>query len=108
MYQNQYSNAYTYMDNIYNSRDLTSKIGTFVTILHDVPISGGVIPQGTRVFIHNVVRDAGGAEIVRIVLPQMGSGGCILAATNVFGSALEKPAELEHLHHTQHHFRDQY
>ncbi|MDM5270553.1 hypothetical protein [Bacillus wiedmannii] len=99
MYQNSYSNSYTYMDDIYNSRDLTSKIGTFLTVLNDVPISGGVIPAGTRVFIHNVVRDAGGNEIARIIFPQMGVGGCIVAGTNVFGSALETPAPIHHSHH---------
>ncbi|PEU24473.1 hypothetical protein [Bacillus wiedmannii] len=100
MYQNQYSNPYphTYMDDIYTSREFASKIGTFVTILNNVPISGGGIPAGTRVFIHNVVRDAGGNEIVTIVFPQMGPGGCIARATNVFGSSLEAPAPIHQMH----------
>lgn len=104
MSQNQYSNPYTYMDDIYNSRDFASKVGTFFTVLNDVPISGGIIPAGTRVFIHNVVRDAGGNEIVRIIFPQMGAGGCIIAGTNVFGSVLETPAPIYHSHQSQHHF----
>ncbi|WP_053565553.1 hypothetical protein [Bacillus cereus] len=94
MYQNPYSYQYphTYMDDIYTSREFTSKIGTFFTVLNNVPISGGAIPAGTRVFIHRVAQDAGGNEIVTIVFPQMGPGGCIARATNVLGSSLEAPA----------------
>ncbi|WP_342720142.1 NADH:ubiquinone oxidoreductase (plasmid) [Bacillus paramycoides] len=103
MYQNSYPYPYqypqTYMDNMY--REFTSKIGTFFTILNNVPISGGTIPSGTRVFIHNVRRDAAGNEIVTIVFPQMVTGGCIARATDVLGSVLEAPAPVLQ-------FRDQY
>ncbi|TXR64625.1 NADH:ubiquinone oxidoreductase [Bacillus sp. AR8-1] len=103
MYQNWYSNPYshTYTDDMY--RDFASKIGSFFTILNNVPISGGAIPAGTRVFIHNVVRDAGGNEIVTIVFPQMGPGGCIARSTNVYGSSLEAPAPIQQIM-----MRDQY
>lgn len=99
MYQNQYSHAYphAYMGDIYDARVLANQIGKFLTVLNDVPISGGVIPAGTRVFIHNVVRDAGGNEIVTIVFPQMGPGGCIVRSTNVYGSSLEAPAPVQQI-----------
>lgn len=104
MYQNPYSNPYphAYMGDIYDARVLANQIGKFVTLLNDVTISGGIIPAGTRVFIHRVVRDAGGNEIVTIVFPQMGPGGCIGRVTNVLGSSIEAPAPVHQ------YARDQY
>ncbi|WP_242274753.1 hypothetical protein [Bacillus cereus group sp. BfR-BA-01310] len=100
LYQNPYPYQYShfYMDNMYNSRELTSKVGSFFTILNNVPISGGAIPSGTRVFIHRVRLDAGGNEIVTIVFPQVVGGNCIVRATEVLGSVLEAPAQVEQLH----------
>ncbi|WP_176542606.1 hypothetical protein [Bacillus toyonensis] len=105
MYQNPYPYQYShsYMDNIYSSREFTSKVGSFFTILNNVPISGGVIPSGTRVFIHRVRLDAGGNEIVTIVFPQVVGGNCIARATEVLGSVLEQPAPVQQIM-----FRDQY
>ncbi|MCU7668218.1 hypothetical protein [Bacillus thuringiensis] len=115
MYQNLYPYLYTptYMDNMYNPREFTSKIGTFVTVLSDVPILGDTIPSGTRVFIHNVKLDAAGNEIVTIVFPQIVAGGCIVGGTDVLGSTLEKPASVHHHaqphpQHPQYYSRDYY
>jgi hypothetical protein len=89
----QYSHTYT-NDDMYDFRQFAGRVGTFHTILNSVPVAGGSIPAGTRVFIHRVTTDAGGNEIVTIVFPQMGAGGCIARATQVFGSALEAPAQI--------------
>ncbi|WP_180235380.1 hypothetical protein [Bacillus cereus] len=101
MYQNPYSFPHTYMDYMYDSRDFTSKIGTFFTVLSNVPVSGGTIPSGSRVFIHNVRRDAAGNELVTIVFPQIVAGGCIVGATEVLGSSLEALPPVHHLHRNQ-------
>lgn len=99
MYQNFYPYQYsdTYMDNVYNSRDFASKVGSFYTVINNVPIGGGTIPSGTRVFIHRVRFDVAGNEIVTIVFPQVYGGNCIARATEVLGSVLAElpvPAQL--------------
>lgn len=91
MYQNPYPYQYTdtYMDNVYNSREFASKVGSFYTIINNVPIGGdGTIPSGTRVFIHSVRFDVAGNEIVTIVFPQLYGGNCVARATEVLGSVL--------------------
>ena len=94
MYPNFHPDQYshTYMNDMYNYRQFAGREGTFVTILNNIPIAGGTIPQGTRVFIHRVVTDAAGNEIVTIVFPQVVGGNCIARATQVLGSVLEAPA----------------
>ncbi|KAB2486532.1 hypothetical protein [Priestia endophytica] len=100
MYPNFHSEQYphNYTNDIYNFRQLANQVGTFITILNNIPIAGGTIPAGTRVFIHRVVVDAGGNEIVTIVFPQTGAGGnCIARSTTVFGSVLTAPAPVQQL-----------
>jgi hypothetical protein len=94
MYLNFHPDQYsrTYMNDMYNFREFAGRVGTFFTVLNNVPITGGTIPSGTRVFIHRVTTDSAGNEIVTIVFPQMGAGGCIARATQVLGSVLEAPA----------------
>ena len=104
MYQDSYPYGYYhpydgYMNNMYNFRAFAGKEGTFVTVLDNVPVSGGVIPSGSRVFIHKVRLDTSGTdEIVTIVFPQAGMGGnCVAGATDVFGSVLAgTPPVLHH------------
>ncbi|MDP1383878.1 hypothetical protein Q8G31_29965 [Priestia megaterium] len=102
MYQGSYPYGYyyDYMNNMNNYRDFASKVGTFHTVLSNIPVSGGTIPSGSRVFIHSVRTDAAGNEIVTIVFPQMGPGGnCIAGATEVLGSVLETLPPVHHIHH---------
>ncbi|MFS0906672.1 hypothetical protein AB3N02_26990 [Priestia aryabhattai] len=100
MYQNFYPYGYShaYMNNMYNFRNFASQVGTFVTVLSNVPIGGGTIPSGSRVFIHKVRLDSAGNEIVTIVFPEAGIGGnCIAGATEVLGSVLGTPPPPTHL-----------
>lgn len=99
MYPNFHSDQYphNYTSDMYNFRQLANQVGNFITVLNNVPISGGTIPSGTRVFIHSVVVDAGGNEIVTIVFPQVVGGACIVRSTRVLGSTLLAPAPVQQL-----------
>ncbi|MGG0511266.1 hypothetical protein [Priestia megaterium] len=103
MYQESYPYGYHYPYNGYmnNFRAFAGKEGTFVTVLADLPVSGGVIPSGSRVFIHKVRMDTSGTdEIVTIVFPQLGMGGsCVAGATDVLGSMLGGTPPVLHLYH---------
>lgn len=89
MYQDSYPYGYHH-HNMYDFRDLyfTYRIGSFHTILHDLPIEGGFLPSGTRFFIHSVRLDAGQNEIVTIVFAQNNR----VRKTEVFGTDITKPA----------------
>jgi hypothetical protein len=97
MYPKFHSEQYphNYTNDMYNFRQLANQVGTFITVLNNVPVEGGAIPSGTRVFIHKVVVDAGGNEIVTIVFPQVVGGACIARSTTVFGSVLTAPAPVQ-------------
>ncbi|MED4183586.1 hypothetical protein [Priestia megaterium] len=89
MYQDSYPYGYHH-HNMYDFRDLffSNRIGSFYTILNDLPVGGGFLPSGTRIFIHSVRLDAGGYELVTIVFAQNN----IVRKTEVFGTDITKPA----------------
>jgi hypothetical protein len=102
MYQDNYPYGYPdpYMNEISNFRQLANQVGSFITVLNNIPLGGGyTIPSGTRVFIHSVRLDAAGNELVTIVFPQIAGGNCIAGSTEVLGSALTAPSGPVHHHH---------